>query len=91
MKSILTDDLEHCMRCGSNYIEMHHVMFGTADRKLSDKYGLIVPLCPWCHRSNKGVHQDREFDLKLREFAQRKFETAYPDEDWMKIFGRNYK
>ena len=34
-------------------LERHHCMFGP-NRKLSEKYGLIIPLCMECHRGNKG-------------------------------------
>ena len=91
MRSIITDDMEHCIHCGSTMVEIHHIMFGTANRKLSDKYGLVVPLCPYCHRGGQGVHQNRQLDLKLKKLAQSKFEQEYPDLDWLEIFGRNYK
>jgi hypothetical protein len=91
-KSIITEDLEHCLLCGStNNIEMHHVFFGTADRKISDKYGLVVPLCAFHHRGNFGVHGDRTLDLMLKEMCQTIFETKVGSrEDFMKLFGRNY-
>lgn len=28
---------------------MHHLIMGSANRKLSDKYGLTIPLCAECH------------------------------------------
>lgn len=31
--------------------EEHHVMHGTANRKLSEHYGLKVYLCPYHHRN----------------------------------------
>ena len=89
-KSIITDDLTQCYICGNPFVELHHVCFGTANRKLSDKYGLIIPLCAEHHRGNKGVHQDRALDLFLKRMAQEKFEEVY-DEDFIKIFGRRYK
>ena len=86
--SIITDDLEHCYLCKTSPIEIHHCLHGTANRKLADKYHLIVPLCPIHHRQ---VHEfDRQLDLKLEKIAQAHFNEAYPDLDFREIFGRNY-
>lgn len=49
-KSIIVDCMDNCFVCSSPYVEVHHIMYGTANRKLSDKYGLIVPLCQEHHR-----------------------------------------
>lgn len=91
-KSIMTNDLEHCIVCGtSNNIHIHHCIYGSAKRKLSDKYGLIVPLCANHHNMSKnGVHFNKLLDTKMKQFAQKKFEEAFPDLDFIKIFGKNY-
>ena len=44
-KSIIVDDMEHCKLCGSPYVEIHHCLHGTANRKKADKYNLVIPLC----------------------------------------------
>ena len=90
MKSILQDKEDGCLICGNPYVEEHHVFFGTANRKMSEKYGMKVYLCAEHHRGNRGVHQDRTLDLFLKRMAQAKFEEVY-DEDFIKIFGRRYK
>ena len=91
-KSILTDDLEHCMVCMNPNVEIHHTLYGTANRKLSDKYKLLVALCPEHHRgSDLSPHFNREFDLQLKKFAQERFEEVYPELDFLQIFGRNYR
>ena len=90
MKSILQDKEDGCLICGNPYTEEHHVFFGTANRKMSEKYGMKVYLCAEHHRGNRGVHQDRALDLFLKRMAQAKFEEVY-DEDFIKIFGRRYK
>ena len=91
-KSILTKDMEHCLVCGTNQnIHIHHVIYGTAKRKLSDKYGLIVPLCATHHNMSKqGVHFNKTLDTKLKQYAQRKFEENYPELSFLKVFGKNY-
>lgn len=90
-KSILTNDMDHCMVCLNTNPEVHHVFFGMANRKLSDKYGLVVPLCHIHHRtSSLSPHFDREFDLTLKRYAQEKFQEVYPKLNFQEIFGKNY-
>lgn len=89
--SIMTADFGHCYLCGStHWIEMHHI-FGGANRKNSTKYGLVVPLCHYCHNEPpNGVHFNRERMDALRAIGQAKFAKRYPDLDFMAIFHRNY-
>lgn len=89
-KSILTDNMEVCYLCKSPYIEVHHVMYGTANRKISDKYGLVLPLCHAHHTGINGVHFNHEMNIKLREYAQQRFEEVYPNLDFRSIFGKSY-
>lgn len=58
MKSIITDDLEHCLICGSPIVAIHHAISGTAGRALADEDELTVPLCPRHHNmdSRESVH-----------------------------------
>jgi len=92
MHSIMTEDMEHCYICGSGLnIEMHHVFFGTADRKNSDKFGLIVPLCVFHHRGKAGAHFDRDTDLFLKRRGQSAFCKIYSKELYMEIFGKSYE
>lgn len=90
-QSILVGSMEHCIVCGSPYPEVHHVLYGTSNRKWSDKYGLIVPLCGEHHRGTDiSPHFNREFDLELKKYAQERFQEKYPELDFREIFGRNY-
>ena len=71
--------------------EEHHVMHGTANRKLSEHYGLKVYLCPYHHRSGpQAVHRCRQTDILLIQAAQRVFERKYGYKKWMEVFGKNY-
>lgn len=99
MKSILQDKEEgYCLLCFALYgdrsrktCEEHHVMFGMADRKLSEKYGLKVYLCPQHHRTSKeAVHKDRDINESLRKMAQRAFERDHTRKEWMETFRVNY-
>ena len=90
-KSIIVNCMDNCFVCGSPYTEVHHVIYGTANRKLSDKYGLIVPLCHEHHRGQTGVHFNRDFDISLKKLAQEKFNAVYgADKSFLEVFGKNY-
>lgn len=85
-----------CMLLHNDYsrktnLEEHHVMEGTANRRLSEHYGLKVYLDPEHHRtSRESPHQDREISDLLHVEAQKAFEKKYSYEKWMQVFGRNY-
>ena len=92
MKSIISEE-KRCFICHSRqWIEIHHV-FGAADRKKSTEYGLVVPLCHYCHNEPpNGVHYNKEIRQNLQAFVQKKAMKHYGwDMDtWRSIFGRNY-
>lgn len=69
----------------------HHVMGGTANRRLSEKYGLKVWLDPDHHLYGpEAVHKNAEVAEILHNEAQKAFEKEYPDLNFMEIFGKNY-
>ena len=72
-------------------LHKHHI-FGAANRKLSEQYGLYVYLIPKYHNmSDEGVHFNREFDLRLKQEGQMKFEQLYGSrEDFRRLFGKSY-
>jgi hypothetical protein len=71
-------------------LHKHHI-FGAANRKLSEQYGLYVYLIPEYHNmSDKGVHFNREFDLQLKREGQAKFEQEHSREEFIRLFGKNY-
>ena len=90
MDSIISKE-KRCYLCGSeNWIESHHI-FGAADRKKSEKYGLKVYLCHYCHNEPpNGVHHNAGNNRLLKQIGQRAFMLKYPNLDFMAIFGRNY-
>ena len=90
-QSILVPDMETCMVCGRPNAEVHHVLYGVSNRKWSEKYKLVVPLCGEHHRgSDISPHFNREFDLRLKKYAQERFQEEYPDLNFREIFGKNY-
>lgn len=83
-----------CFLCGRwGNLEIHHI-FGGANRKKSQKYGLTVALCGIkCHREGKrAVHRYNKTAQKLHKYGQRKFmkEQGATVEDFRKMFGKNY-
>lgn len=89
--SNLQDDTSYCWECGRYGTEIHHVFYGTANRSLSDKYGMVVGLCYCHHRGRLGVHNgNKELDLRLKQMAQKRFSEIYKEKDFFAVFGRNY-
>lgn len=99
-KSIMqNNDIGQCYLCRllhndysiKSVREEHHVMGGTANRRLSEKYGLKVYLDPDHHRNGpEAVHKNAEVAELLHKEAQKAFERTYPDLDFQRIFGKNY-
>ena len=102
-ESIIPGNINNmCHYCG-RYVEIphkHHI-FGGANRKLSEQYGLWVYLCPEHHNmSNHSVHRDRKIMEKYHTLGQKAFEKKFmhdkmasEDEartEFMRIFGRSY-
>lgn len=82
-KSIIQDDWSKCFLCGRNGngdgLEVHHIFYGTSNRKHSDEDGLVVRLCGRrCHRLGEhSAHKDREVNSYLRKTAQKAWEANY--------------
>ena len=90
--------MNRCWLCGKtqyglNRPERHHI-FGGANRKKSEKYGLVVYLCgDSCHRNGpKAAHQNKETMQRLHEYGQRKAmkENDWTVDDFRREFGKNY-
>lgn len=80
-----------CELCGRVAVHRHHV-FGAANPKHSETYGLVASLCLHCHTgSNESVHLCRETDLVLKRRYQKYFEQQHPRESFIKVFGRSYQ
>ena len=92
--SIIVDDLKHCAECGRNYIELHEVFFGSANRKLSIQDGLVIPLCKELHHCGNsiGIHHDKDLNIKWKKIAQKRWHEYYgkTKEDFIKRSGISY-
>lgn len=91
MKSVFQDE-KVCFVCGTTHdIEEHHIIYGTSNRKISEKYGLKVYLCRHHHTGNRGVHFNKDLDLKLKVMAQEYYEAHYGNRNaFINAFGRSY-
>ena len=91
MKSIIQSEKE-CFVCGTTYnLHYHHIIYGTSNRKHSEKYGLKVWLCLEHHTGSCGVHFNKSLDIHLKKLAQEHFEAAHGSRnEFLKIFGKNF-
>ena len=96
MKSIIQEDREHCFICGRNAradywgLDEHHV-YGGANRKMSEKYGLKVYIChDRCHLN--GVHKDADLNRQVQAIVQKRAMQYYgwTTQDFIRIFRKNY-
>jgi len=86
----IVEDMEHCVICGRP-AQLHHIFFGTANRRKSDRYHLLIPLCMDHHTGERSPHQNREIDLAIKVWGQQFFEeNCGTREDFIREFGRTY-
>lgn len=97
MDSIIQKDKTHCFICGMNSnlepLDCHHV-FGGANRKKSEKYGLKVYIHHnKCHIfGENSVHKNAKVDRALKKLVQKKAmqRHGWTTEEFIAIFGKNY-
>ena len=91
-KSIISND-KKCLLCGTTVnLARHHVFYGSANRKISERDGCWVWLCTRHHNmSDAGIHFDRKFDLEVKRMCQTEWEKQYGNrEDFISTFGKSY-
>ena len=99
MRSIMQSDKTYCYICAMLYqdftekkTEEHHCIFGVANRKLSERYGLKVYLCIDHHTLGKeAVHNNHDMARLMQQRAQVAFENFYPELSFVNIFGKSFK
>ena len=91
MKSILQDE-KKCYATGSTVnLHKHHIFFGSANRKISEREGFWVWLRADFHNmSDYGVHFNKDFDLQLKQECQQRYEHDHSRGDFIRLIGRNY-
>ena len=69
----------------------HHIFNGCGLRNLSEKYGLYIYVSALDHvMSSESLHENPELLLTLKKIGQLAFNKAYPNLDFVEIFGKNY-
>ena len=78
MDSVIQKNPSRCFICHSRAnLEWHHV-YGAANKKISEKYKLMVRLCHFCHNEPpRGVHQNRVIRQALQAFVQKQAMEHY--------------
>lgn len=92
VKSLLQRN-KACYICGTTLnLHLHHIFYGTANRKLSDADGCVVYLCQRHHTGAAGVHSNRKIDLTLKARCQIEWQKQNNKtiEDFIARYGKNY-
>lgn len=90
-KSIMQTEKKCYITHSTLELHKHHIFFGTANRKKSEKWGCWVYLTADYHNMlDHGVHFNKELDLQLKQECQRRFEALYGHDMFMMVFCKNY-
>ena len=93
MESILQDKRE-CLICKDIYnLHVHHVFEGPGRKKICDREGLIIFLCPHHHNaSNNSVHLNEDLNKRVKRWSQKKWmeHNKKTKDDFIKMMGKNY-
>ena len=89
--SVFTEDMDHCFFTDSAPVERHHI-FGGANKKLSEKYGYIIPLTPTLHPNGVFAGKDaHRMDINLKQMAQKHYEENHgARSDFIREFGKSW-
>lgn len=84
---------KRCYICGTTQnLEVHHIFYGTSNRKNSTKYGMMVYLCRGHHTESKeAVHRNpnKGNDLLLKHAGEKKWlDEGHTKEEFIKVFGK---
>lgn len=93
LTSVFTDDMDHCFFTGSPFVERHHI-FGSSNRKKSEKRGFILPLRYDLHPNGGSFNptpENNKIDLKIKQMSQEYYESHYGDrKEFIDEFGKSY-
>lgn len=77
----------------NNRCHRHEIFFGVRNRQKSIDDGLVVFLEPELHNQSRlGVHYNKDFDLELKQKAEKIWLEYYNKtiDDFIKKYGKNY-
>ena len=93
-ESIIPDNNEFCYLCKKKGLtvrgtDCHHMVYGTAKRKLADEDGLHVQLC---HLHHMMLHQQGYYREELQQYAEQMWLDHYGKtiDDWIQRYGKNF-
>ena len=88
---LLKTERYRCYICGKwTPTEKHHI-FGSANRKHSERLGLYVYLCHDCHTGAENCAQyNSDTNKYLKQEAQVAYEKTHSHEQWMLLIRKNY-
>lgn len=92
MRSIVSNT-KACYMCGrTSELHKHHIFYGTANRKVSEREGCWVYLCAHHHNLSKfSVHMNTSVDEWLKRKTQRIWEDKNGGrEAFIRAFGKSY-
>ena len=92
MNSILSNERQ-CYICGrTGSLHRHHIFYGNANRRQSERYGCWIYLCAEHHNmSRHGIHNDRNLDERIKRECQSAFEEKIGNRaEFRRIFGKSY-
>lgn len=93
LKSVFTEDMEHCFFTGTPHCHRHHIFYGSRHAK-SEKYGFIIPIAYNLHEfAPNSVHENPNngLDRVLKQMAQKYFEENIGTrEDFIREFGKSW-
>ena len=93
MKKSILQRNKACYICGTTLnLQLHHIFYGTANRKLSDADGCVVYLCLNHHTGAQGVHHNRMLDLTIKAKCQIEWQRQNNKtvDDFIKRYGKSY-
>lgn len=86
MRSLLTDDTEFCVECGSPAVHCHHIYEGP-DKPWSEEFNLMIPLCVRCHAK---IHVNQLMNDSYKRLGQQAFEKSFKNLKFTDYFRRSY-
>ena len=93
MKKSILQRNKACYICGTTLnLHLHHIFYGTSNRKISDADGCVIYLCFNHHTGAQGVHFNRKLDLTIKAKCQIEWQKHYnkTTEDFIERYGRSY-
>lgn len=86
--SIITKDFSKCYICQIETEDLEkHEVFAGRNRQTSMKFGLVIPVCQKCHEK---IPKTKTLNQNLHKIGQKAFEKKHKNENFIKLFGKNY-